>query len=172
VALRSGRRVGTTNVPLTANGYVPAIGLALEIYFVRVRIKVTSYLNGEISSVGVRRSWKAGDRGILKANLDIKYTTLPFHSVNRNTIWTQLRRKTRIQIECVASETITGKTMCENLQESTVTGQKAERRVDTTVCCVDINGLLRELIEWKAELNLVRIVDRACVTYGALPARR
>jgi hypothetical protein len=112
------------------------------------------YLHCEISSVGISRSQKASNGGILGADLNIKDTASPFHSVNGDSIWTQLGRKTGIQIKRIISEPIAGKPVRENLQESAVTGQEAKGGVRASVQSEEIACFFRELVEWKTELAI------------------
>ena len=102
VELRSGRRVGIMRVPLTAIGYVPAMVLGFAIYLsVEAR---GCYLNSDIVAVGVFRAWTTRDCGIIKCDLDIEHRSLPFHSLDNNTIWPELRRQTRVQVENIISK--------------------------------------------------------------------
>jgi len=84
--------------------------------------------------------------------MNIENAPLPFHSMDGNSIWRQLWRKTWIQIERITSEPVARQAVCENLQEAAVTCQKAEGRVRAAVHGVYVNRLFRELIEWEAKL--------------------
>jgi hypothetical protein len=91
------------------------------------------YLNGEISPVRVIRSRKPSNGGILCTDLNVENTASPFHSVNGDSIWTQLGRKTGVQVKRIISEAVAGQPVRENLQESAVTGQKAIGRIRASI---------------------------------------
>jgi hypothetical protein len=63
-----------------------------------------------------------------------------------------LRRETGVQVKRIISETVAGKPVRENLQESAVTGQEAKGRIRSSIQSVEIARFFRELVKWKPEL--------------------